>query len=142
MMFTWRVIYYLNMTDQPGTAIKRSVERCQQREGMSEADAEAILDAHRHIELLGPSEISKSHHSDILMRSVKMAREVGGLADALEDGDALLKTVATDEIAEVEDATVASLELEFVKCPAISKIPTISYEGVAAVEDPREGDND
>ena len=85
MMFTWRLIYYLNMTDQPGTAIKRSVERCQQREGMSEADAEAILNAHRHIELLGPSEISKSHHSDVLMRSVKMAREVGGLADALED---------------------------------------------------------
>jgi len=71
-----------------------------------------------------------------------LADQLHQLADALEDGDALLKTVATDEIAEVEDATVASLELEFVKCPAISKIPTISYEGVAAVEDPREGDND
>ena len=73
------------MTDQPGTAIDRNVQRCQDCEGMSEADAEVILDAHRHIELLGRSEISESHHSDVLMRSVKMAREVGGLADALEE---------------------------------------------------------
>ena len=76
------------MTDQPGNAIDRNVERCQERDGMSEVDAEAILDAHRQMELLGASRLSKSHHSDVLMRSVKMARDVGGLADALEDREA------------------------------------------------------
>lgn len=76
------------MTDQPETAIARNVERCEQREGMSSADAEAILAVHEQIELLGPSTISRAQHSDILMRSTKIAREVGGLADALEDRDA------------------------------------------------------
>ena len=76
------------MTDQPENAIKRLVERCQQREGMTEADAEAILDAHRQMELLGASRLSKSHHSDVLMRAVNMARRTGGLADALEDREA------------------------------------------------------
>lgn len=76
------------MTDQPKTAIARNVQRCHDRDGMSEADAEAILDAHRQIELLGRSEISASHHSDVLMRSVKMAREVGGLANALKNKQA------------------------------------------------------
>lgn len=76
------------MTDQPETAIRRNVERCEARDGMSEADAEAILDAHREMELLGRSEVSASQHSDVLMRSVKMAREVGGLADALEEKQA------------------------------------------------------
>lgn len=76
------------MTDQPETAIRRNVQRCKDRDGMSEADAEAILDAHEHMVLVGRSEVSASNHSDILMRSVKMAREVGGLADALEDRDA------------------------------------------------------
>lgn len=73
------------MTDQPGNAINRCVERCQDREGMSAADADAILDAHRQMELLGASRLSKSHHSDVLVRSVKMARDVGGLAAALEE---------------------------------------------------------
>ena len=50
---------------------------------MAEDDADAILDAHRQMELLGASRLSQSHHSDVLMRSVKMARDVGGLADAL-----------------------------------------------------------
>jgi hypothetical protein len=68
-----------------------------------------------------------------------LADQLHQLADALEDGDALLKTVATDEIAEVEDATVASLELEFVKCPAIAEIPTISYEDVETAEDGTKG---
>jgi len=76
------------MTDQPGNAITRNVERCQERDGMSEADAEALLDAHRQMELLGASRLSKSHHSDVLMRGVKMAREVGGVADALEEREA------------------------------------------------------
>ncbi len=55
---------------------------------MTTADAEAILDAHRQMELLGRSEVSANQHSDVLMRSVKMAREVGGLADALEEREA------------------------------------------------------
>lgn len=76
------------MTDQPETAIDRNVERCEERDGMSEADAEAILDAHDQMTLLGRSEVSASQHSDVLMRSVKMAREVGGVADALEERDA------------------------------------------------------
>lgn len=76
------------MTDQPEQNIARVVERCENREGMSEADAEAILDAHAHIELLGNSEISTHHHCDVLMRSAKMATDVGGLADALNDRDA------------------------------------------------------
>ena len=68
-----------------------------------------------------------------------LADQLHQLADALEDGDALLETVATDEFAEAEDVTVASLELEFVKCPAISEIPSISYEDVAAAEDDTDG---
>ncbi|WP_058366927.1 site-specific integrase [Haloparvum sedimenti] len=76
------------MTDQPESAVARNVKRCQNRDGMSEADAEALLEAHRHMELLGQSEVSPSQHSDVLMRGVKMAREVGGLADALEDREA------------------------------------------------------
>ena len=76
------------MTDQPGNAIARNVERCQEREGMADDDAEAILDAHRQMELLGASRLSKSHHSDVLMRATKMARDVGGLADALSEREA------------------------------------------------------
>ena len=76
------------MTDQPESAIARSVERCEERDEMSAADADAILDAHRQMELLGASRLSKSHHSDVLVRSVKMARDAGGLADALEEREA------------------------------------------------------
>ncbi|WP_082224511.1 tyrosine-type recombinase/integrase [Halolamina rubra] len=78
------------MTDQPKTAIKRNVERCRERDGLGDADAEAILDAHHHMELVGNAGVSDSHHSDVLMRAVKIARETepGTLAAALEDRDA------------------------------------------------------
>lgn len=76
------------MTDNPARAIKRNVERCENRDGMTAADADAILDAHDHLELIGRSKVSVSHHSDVLMRSVKIARDAGGLADSLEDRDA------------------------------------------------------
>lgn len=78
------------MTDQPRTAIRRNVERCRDGDGIADVDAEAILDAHNHMELVGDAGVSDSQHSDVLMRSVKIARETeaGTLAAALEDRDA------------------------------------------------------
>lgn len=76
------------MTDNPRTAIERLVERCEAAENCSREDADALLEAHRQMELLGESQISPTHHVDVLMRGLKMAREVGGLADALEDKEA------------------------------------------------------
>jgi integrase len=73
------------VTDYPESTIDRLVERCEAAEECSQADADALLDAHRQMELLGESEISVDHHADVLMRGLKMAREVGGLAKTLDD---------------------------------------------------------
>jgi len=75
------------MTDDPKQVIQRRTEICRERRDIAEADADAILEAHRNMELVV---VSEQHHSDILMRTVKMAREIddGTLAAALEDRDA------------------------------------------------------
>ncbi|MDR9432150.1 MAG: site-specific integrase, partial [Natronomonas sp.] len=78
------------MTDHPDQVIRRRVEICRERRGIVDADAEAILDAHHHMELVGDVGVSDQHHADVLMRAVKIAREIddGVLAAALEDRDA------------------------------------------------------
>lgn len=75
------------MTDHPEAVIRRRVQICRDRRGIAEVDAEAVLDAHRNMEL---TVVSDQHHSDVLMRAVKFGRELEGgvLASALEDRDA------------------------------------------------------
>jgi integrase len=73
------------MTSNSESTIARLVDRCEAREGISDADAEAILEAHRTMELLGRNTVSVAHYADVLMRMCKLATEVGGLADALTE---------------------------------------------------------
>lgn len=76
------------MTSKPGQSIDRLRERIDDVEEMSNADADALKRMSDHIRILGPSKYSDHAHEKYLMRCVKMAQEVGGLADALEDRDA------------------------------------------------------
>ncbi|PCR89348.1 site-specific integrase [Natrinema ejinorense] len=82
------------MTANPEQSIKRLRERIDEAEDMSEADADALRRMSDRIRILGPSKYSDFAHEKYLMRGVKMAQEVGGLADALEDRDAAERLVA------------------------------------------------
>jgi len=76
------------MTDYPERAVENVREKCERREDVSAADADAILDASDEIFLLGESEYSIQRHDFFLKRWYRMASQVGGLADALDDRDA------------------------------------------------------
>ncbi|GAB3669623.1 tyrosine-type recombinase/integrase [Halopiger thermotolerans] len=82
------------MTSNPEQSIERLRERVQEAEDMSQDDADALLRMSNRIRILGPSKYSDFAHEKYLMRAVKMAQEVGGLADALEDRDAAEQLVA------------------------------------------------
>lgn len=79
------------------TDVERSIERLQERieesEAISEDDREILTRFDRQIRLLG-SKYSDQRREKLLMRLVKMAEEVGGLADALEDKLAAEEIVA------------------------------------------------
>lgn len=81
------------MTANPEQSIKRLRERVEEAEDMSDRDAEALQRMSDRIRILGPSKYSDFAHEKYLMRAVKMAQEVGGLADALEDRGAAERIV-------------------------------------------------
>ncbi|WP_238717513.1 hypothetical protein [Natronorubrum halophilum] len=82
------------MTANPEQSIKRLRERIDSVEDMSQDDAEALRRMSDQIRILGPSKYGDFAHDKYLMRAVKMAQEVGGLADALEDRSAAEQLVA------------------------------------------------
>ncbi|KDE59577.1 integrase [Halostagnicola sp. A56] len=82
------------MTAHPEQSIKRLRERVNGAEDMSEDDAQALLRMSNRIRILGESKYGDFAHEKYLMRAVKLAQEVGGLADALEDRDAAENLVA------------------------------------------------
>lgn len=84
MIYGWHL-----MTDNPEGSIERLRERLDNNaeEGISDADAEVLLKFSNRLFVLG-SRYTAHRHEALLMRLVKMASEVGGLADALEDRDA------------------------------------------------------
>lgn len=82
------------MTANPGQSIKRLRERIDDVENMSEADAAALRRMSDRIRILGPSQYGEYAHEKYLMRGVKLAQEVGGLADALEERSATEQLVA------------------------------------------------
>ncbi|KAB1193644.1 tyrosine-type recombinase/integrase [Haloferax sp. MBLA0076] len=73
------------MTANPARAIERLRERLDTSEDISEADAAVLRKMSNRIRILGPAEYSDHRHEFLLMRCVKLAEEVGGLADALDD---------------------------------------------------------
>lgn len=73
------------MTRNSEATIARLGERCETSEGMTEADANTILEAHRTIELLGRNTVSVAHHTNVLMRVCKLGTEVGRPTDTLDD---------------------------------------------------------
>ncbi|WP_435175720.1 tyrosine-type recombinase/integrase [Halorussus sp. AFM4] len=91
------------MTQNPGTAIETmraglgdpdaTSARDVDPYDISEADRELLLELSNQIRLLGPSEYSDHRHEFLLRRGLKLAKEVGGLADAVEDRDAAEKLV-------------------------------------------------
>lgn len=56
--------------------------------GVVDADAEILLKMSDQIRLLGEAEYSIQRHEFLLRRNFTLAKEVGGLADALDDRDA------------------------------------------------------
>jgi hypothetical protein len=81
------------MSDYPQREIDRIRDALEAREGVSEADAEALLAMSDHIELLGEAQYSVQRHEFLLKRCHQMARAVGGLAIALEDREAAERLV-------------------------------------------------
>lgn len=73
-------------------SITRLRERCRTSDAIAGEDADALLDYSRELDALGQAAVGDATHEKYLMRLVKMAEEVGGLADALED-DAAAKTL-------------------------------------------------
>jgi integrase len=55
---------------------------------VSDADAQALLEMSDEIHLLGQARYSTQRHEFLLRRGLRIAKAVGGLADALEDRDA------------------------------------------------------
>lgn len=81
------------MTSDTKKSIKRLCERIDTSDKISDDDAEALRKMDDSIRILGPSEIGLDRHEFLLMRTVKMAEEVGGLAEVLEDKKAAERVV-------------------------------------------------
>jgi len=91
------------MTDNPGDAIEAMRARLgdddadpvQDRDpyDVSERDRVFLLELSNQIRLLGASEYSDHRHEFLLRRGVMLAKEVGGLADAVENRDTAEKLV-------------------------------------------------
>ncbi|MDL5361310.1 site-specific integrase [Halalkalicoccus sp. NIPERK01] len=75
------------MTENPGQRIDALRERIQAGEEISSADQETLLAFSDRLRLLS-SRYSDHRHEHLLRRCVRMAEEVGGLADALEERSA------------------------------------------------------
>lgn len=69
-------------------SITRLRERLEESDDIDAADADALLAYSRELDALGHAALGDASHEKYLMRLVKMAEEVGGLADGLEDRDA------------------------------------------------------
>lgn len=82
------------MTNKPRASIDRLRERLDESSDISDADADALRRMTTRIDLLGPASIGDHSHEKYLMRCVKLAEEVGGLADALERRGAAEELVA------------------------------------------------
>ncbi len=83
------------MPDNPRGAVETM--RAKLKDGdydIAEADREVLLELDRTIQLLGPSEVGIYQHEFLLRRPLKLAKEVGGLAAALDDRDAAEDLVA------------------------------------------------
>jgi len=72
-------------------SISRLRERCRESDDIAEDDADALLSYSRELDALGQAALGDASHEKYLMRLVKMAEEVGGLADALDDEPAAKK---------------------------------------------------
>jgi len=68
-------------------SITRLRERCRESDAIDDADGDALLAYSRELDALGQAQVGNASHEKYLMRLVKMAEEVGGLADALTDRD-------------------------------------------------------
>lgn len=68
-------------------AIERYRERVQDSDEITEEDKQVLLDFSDRLDLI-PSEISEVRHKTLLGRCTRMAENVGGLAQALEDREA------------------------------------------------------
>jgi integrase len=82
------------MTKDPADAVDRLRERLDESEDITDADADAIRRFSDRIFVLGPSVYSDHRHEFHLMRLVKLAEEVGGLADALGERDTAERLVS------------------------------------------------
>lgn len=75
------------MVRDPRASIDRLRDRLDESDDITADDAEALRRYSLELDALGPARLGDSTHEKYLMRLVKMAEEVGGLADALEDRD-------------------------------------------------------
>jgi len=73
------------MANDYRASIIRLRERLNKSDEISDADAEALARYSAELDALGQAEVGAATHEKYLMRLVKMAEEVGGLADALGD---------------------------------------------------------
>ncbi|QSG11393.1 Site-specific recombinase XerC [Halapricum desulfuricans] len=69
---------------EPRTKIKHLRERIDKSDVISEADAEVLIEFSDRLDLL-KSEYSDHRHEKLLRHCVRIAEEIGGLSDALED---------------------------------------------------------
>jgi integrase len=72
-------------------SISRLRERLRESDEICDADADVLLEYSHELDALGQAALGDASHEKYLMRLVKMAEEVGGLADALEDERAAKK---------------------------------------------------
>ncbi len=73
------------MTRDPRASIRRLRTRIDESDAISAADAAALRRYTHELDSIGQSRIGDQQHDKCLMRLVRIAEEVGGLADALED---------------------------------------------------------
>lgn len=66
-------------------SIERLRERIDESDEISSTDADVLHRYTREVDSLGPAEIKDSTHEKYLMRLVTTAKEIGGLAAALEE---------------------------------------------------------
>ncbi|WP_436933729.1 tyrosine-type recombinase/integrase [Halovenus marina] len=77
------------MPDDPQRAVETMRNKLDSGEyDITDADREILLELDRTIQLLGPSEVGTHQHEFLLRRNLKLAKDVGGLAAALEDRSA------------------------------------------------------
>jgi integrase len=102
------------MTANPQDAVATMRQKLAADEyDVAPADVDVLLEMSDHIRLLGTSEYSHHRHEFLLRRNLVLAKEVGGLAAALEDRDAAeaivawINTEQTDSVETNKDYRVA-----------------------------------